>query len=87
MDHLFAGARAGLVNGINNTQRVVGYRDTEIWDRAFVWWPGLASLQDLGGPANDSDTQALDINNLSPSQAAGYVRLETGSRAIVWTIP
>ena len=82
------GGGSGLVEGVNNAQRTVGFRfDPQHGNRAFVWWPGLTSIQQLGGSRGYSNTQAYDINNLSPAQAVGYGQSANGSRAIVWTIP
>jgi len=85
----FFGDDAGWVSGMNNTQRVVGSRfDRRQGQRAFIWWPGRTSTQELGGPRGYSATEAFDINNQSPAQAVGYGYgpNPSKSRAIVWTI-
>lgn len=86
----FFGDDAGWVSGMNNDRRVVGSRfDRRLGQRAFVWWPGRTSTQELGGPRGYSATEAFDINNQSPAQAVGYgYGANPGKRrAIIWTIP
>lgn len=82
----FFGGALGLVYGINNAQRAVGFRETSTDTRAYVWWPGRTSLQVLSGPPS-WDTWAQDINNASPAQAVGYGVGTNAIRAIVWMIP
>lgn len=84
----FFGGGFGWVEGMNNAQRTVGFRsDPRHGDRAFVWWPGQTSIQQLAGSHGYSNTHAYDINNATPAQAVGYGRKGSGSVAIVWTIP
>lgn len=88
LESVWGGGGVGFVWGISDTRRVVGSRGSNYFEqqRAFVWWPGQASVQELGVPGYVY-TRAFDINNLTPAQAVGSAENSGGKRAIVWMIP
>lgn len=76
-------------NGLNRAGYIVGsYIAKAGLQAGFVWSPATSTFVSLPTPGGSGHNWAWDINDASPRQAVGAVRLSKGGGfAAIWTIP